>query len=226
MIERDLFPRAARYVYMRTDSAVDLTNFNQLHPEEKGLVSRAVDRRKAEFGDARWCAHEALAELGYGSSEAILRGEGGMPLWPDGVSGSLTHTEGFRAAVVAPVDHLVSVGIDCEPAGPLPEGVVDQIARSQERQQIDTMRSNGIEWADRLIFCAKEATYKCWFPLSRRWLGFDGAEIEVHPDGTFTSYILARPAPVPFFEGRWKERAGFIVTSAFVTAEHAARFIH
>ena len=63
MKDVELFPAAARYVYLRTDEASNLTNYLELHPEEQGLVSQAVDKRKGEFGDARWCAHRALQEL-------------------------------------------------------------------------------------------------------------------------------------------------------------------
>ena len=62
MIFSELFPESARYCYVRTDpSYADLANFEDLAAEEKSLVSQAVDVRKAEFGDARWCAHRALS---------------------------------------------------------------------------------------------------------------------------------------------------------------------
>lgn len=220
----DLFPAHARYIYIRTGDSRDLTNYRELLPEEQGLVSQAVDSRKGEFGDARWCAHQALRELGVETEEAILRGERGMPLWPEGFTGSMTHTEGFRAAVAAPTRHVLSIGLDAEPADRLPEEVVGEIARPRELATIEKLRADGIDCADRIVFCAKEATYKCWFPMTRRWLDFGEAEIDIRPDGTFLSYLLARPTPVPFFEGRWEERGGYIVTSAFVTRTLAAKF--
>ncbi|WP_115686286.1 4'-phosphopantetheinyl transferase [Corynebacterium senegalense] len=220
----DLFPAHARYIYIRTGDSRDLTNYRELLPEEQGLVSQAVDSRKGEFGDARWCAHQALRELGVETEEAILRGERGMPLWPEGFTGSMTHTEGFRAAVAAPTRHVLSIGLDAEPADRLPEEVVGEIARPRELATIEKLRADGIDCADRIVFCAKEATYKCWFPMTRRWLDFGEAEIDIRPDGTFLSYLLARPTPVPFFEGRWEERGGYIVASAFVTRTLAAKF--
>ena len=103
MVDPSLFPESAKFCTMNVaNHSTDLTRFNMLHPLERALVAHAVDIRKAEFGDARWCAHQALADLGRDSSQPILRGERGMPLWPSAVSGSLTHTNGFRAAVVAP----------------------------------------------------------------------------------------------------------------------------
>ncbi|QYH19575.1 4'-phosphopantetheinyl transferase superfamily protein [Corynebacterium aquatimens] len=216
MQDHHLFPAAARVVYLRNDDAGDLTNYRDLLPSEREEVSGAVDLRKGEFGDARWCAHQALKELGLTTHEAILRGERGMPLWPAGFTGSLTHTEGLRAAVAAPTRHVRSMGLDAEPAQALPDGVLAQIARPEELIAVRRMQEAGQEWADRLLFCAKEATYKCWFPMTRRWLGFDEAEIELRTDGTFTSRLMARPTPAPFFEGRWVVRGGYVIASAFL----------
>lgn len=210
-----LFPPAARVIYLRNDDASDLSNYRGLMASERAQVSEAVDPRKGEFGDARWCAHQALLELGVHSKEAILRGERGMPLWPAGFTGSLTHTDGLRAAVAAPTRLVRSMGLDAEPAQRLPAGVLRQIARPSEIEAVGALQQQGHAWADRLLFCAKEATYKCWFPLTRRWLGFEEAEIEIRLDGTFVSHLLARPTPAPFFEGRWAVRSGYVIASAF-----------
>lgn len=217
-----LFPAESRYVYMLTaPGEPDLTNFNNLHPLERTMVSHAVPSRQAEFGDARWCAHQALKELGASPDVAnapIYRGERGMPLWPEGYCGSLTHTEGYRAALVAPEGAIRSVGVDAEPAEPLPEGILGVIARHGELTQIASLAQAGIPFADRLLFCAKEATYKAWFPLTKRWLGFEQAEIDIRPDGTFISYLLVRPTPVPFINGRWAATDGYLIASTCVRA--------
>ena len=216
MQDISLFPPEARCVFFLTDDAGDLTRYDDLHPAERQEVKAAVDVRKGEFGDARWCAHEALRELGVESAGAILRGERGMPLWPEGYTGSLTHTDGLRAAVAASTRHVHSMGLDAEPAEALPDGVLRSIASDTEIAMVERMRANGQTWADRLLFCAKEATYKCWFPMTRRWLDFDEAEIELRADGTFISRLLARPAPVPLFEGRWVVRGGYVIASTYV----------
>lgn len=218
MLDESLFPSSARFSFLRTSSDVpNLDHFNDLHPLEKALVAHSVDIRKAEFGDARWCAHQALSELGRDSSEPILRGERGMPLWPASVSGSLTHTDGFRAAVVAPRLLVRSMGLDAEPAEPLPKDVLGSIARVGEVPQLKRLEEQGITCADRLLFCAKEATYKAWFPLTHRWLGFEQAEIDLRDDGTFVSYLLVRPTPVPFIAGRWVLRDGYVIAATAVT---------
>ncbi|MDK4250959.1 4'-phosphopantetheinyl transferase superfamily protein [Corynebacterium propinquum] len=212
-----LLPDSARMVLVRSTGDGDLVNFRSLHPLEQTLVAHSVDKRKAEFGDARWCAHQALAQLGYSGAAPILRGNRGMPLWPEGFCGSMSHTSGMRAAAVAPTEKVRSLGIDIEPAQKLPVDIVDLIVRDTEKPQISRLRSAGIPYADRIIFCAKETVYKTWFPMTQRWLGFEQAEIDVREDGTFIAYLLVRPTPVPFISGRWAIEDGFVITAAVVS---------
>ena len=93
-------------------------------PEEEPLIARSVAKRRNEFITVRYCAREALGDLGL-PPVPILKGDKGEPRWPDGVVGSLTHCEGFRGAVVGRVSDVRSVGIDAEPHAVLPKGVLD-----------------------------------------------------------------------------------------------------
>lgn len=211
-----ILPEASAWCYVRTDpDHANLSNFEALHPLEKVLVSKAVDARKAEFGDARWCAHQVLKDLGYPSTDPILRGQWGMPLWPEGVVGALTHTSGFRAALAAPQTQWRAVGIDAEPAQPLPAEILNSIASPQERHWLERLN---LEFGDRILFSAKEATYKAWFPMTRRWLGFEDATVDVRSDGTFNTYLLVRPSPVPIMRGQWWVDHGTLITVVAVPA--------
>ena len=67
------------------------------------------------------------------------------------------------------------MGVDAEPHDVLPDGVLDAISLPAERAELAALPS-GMHW-DRILFCAKEATYKAWFPLTKRWLGFEDAHI-------------------------------------------------
>jgi 4'-phosphopantetheinyl transferase EntD len=80
-----------------------------------------------------------------------------------------------------------------------------------------------VPW-DRLLFCAKEAVYKAWFPLAGRWLGFEEAAITFAPDaGTFSARLLVPgPAvgggPLDGFSGRWLARGGLLLAAIAVPA--------
>ncbi|ORX01116.1 4'-phosphopantetheinyl transferase PptT [Mycolicibacillus trivialis] len=189
-------------------------------PEEEPLIARSVPKRRNEFITVRACARTALAELGV-APVPILKGDKGQPRWPDGVVGSLTHTAGYRGAVVARDGAVRSVGIDAEPHDVLPGGVLDAISLPAERDEIAALPAE-LHW-DRILFCAKEATYKTWFPLTQRWLGFEDAHIVFEPDdtgstGSFTSTILIDPAalsgpPLTVLRGRWSVARGLVLTA-------------
>ncbi|ORW93322.1 4'-phosphopantetheinyl transferase [Mycobacterium sp. IEC1808] len=190
-------------------------------PEEEPLIAKSVAKRRNEFITVRHCARIAMRELGV-PPVPILKGEKGQPCWPDGVVGSLTHCTGYRGAVVGRAGAVRSVGIDAEPHDVLPDGVLGAIALDDERQEIAALPP-GLHW-DRILFCAKEATYKAWFPLTERWLGFEDAHIVFDPDptgrgstGTFVSKILIDGAalsgpPLTALRGRWSVERELVLT--------------
>jgi 4'-phosphopantetheinyl transferase EntD len=195
-------------------------------PEEAPLIAKSVAKRRNEFITVRYCARLALADLGVPPAP-ILKGDKGEPCWPDGVVGSLTHCEGYRGAVVGRRDRVRSVGIDAEPHGLLPAGVLDAISLPAERSEIGVIGTAfpALHW-DRILFCAKEATYKAWFPLTHRWLGFEDAHINFDvrrsdpagAHGTFVSTILIDPTaesgpPLSVLAGRWSVTGGLALTA-------------
>ncbi|MFI6045725.1 4'-phosphopantetheinyl transferase Npt [Nocardia sp. NPDC051321] len=194
------------------------------HPAEEHLIAKAVEKRRRDFIGARHCARLALAELGE-PPVAIGKGERGAPIWPRGIVGSMTHCDGYRAAALAHKMRFRSIGIDAEPHAALPEGVLDSVSLPPEREWLNTTYS-GLH-LDRLLFCAKEATFKAWWPLTDRWLGFEDAHItfeiqdssEDSGHGTFRSELLVPGqtndggVPLISFDGRWLIADGFILTA-------------
>lgn len=199
------------------------------HPREESLVARAVEKRRREFTSARHCARMAMTKLGI-EPAPVLRGDKGAPIWPRGVVGSLTHCDGYRGAVLGYSMQVRSVGIDAEPHAALPDGVLDAISLKAEREWL-AGTSDDLHW-DRLLFCAKEATYKAWFPLTSRWLGFEDAHItfaqgprssatQSPATGTFHTELLVPGGtldgpPLAGFDGRWIVADGLIITAISV----------
>ena len=195
------------------------------HPREEHLIAKAVDKRRREFIAARHCARLAMTRLGIDQAP-ILRGDMGAPLWPTGVVGSLTHTDGYRAAALAYKLAVRSIGIDAEPHEALPDGVLGAVSIEEERAWLATSIYQDVHWA-KLLFCAKEATYKAWFPLTGRWLGFEDAHITFARDagsavtGTFHSELLIAGdttdgPPLTSFDGRWIVDRGLVATAITV----------
>jgi 4'-phosphopantetheinyl transferase EntD len=65
--------------------------------------------------------------------------------------------------------------------------------------------------------------YKAWFPLTRRWLGFEDVDLAIDPGGTFAARLLtdagsADGFPLTGFAGRWLASRGLILTAVAVPA--------
>ncbi|MBL7620905.1 4'-phosphopantetheinyl transferase superfamily protein [Frankia sp. AgB1.8] len=229
----DLVPAKAVAAETRVDEAEA-----ELFPAEEALLARAVPKRRREFTAGRVCARRAMARLGVAPAP-LLAGPNREPLWPAGLVGSITHCEGYRAAAVARAGDVLSIGIDAEPNGPTPDGVLDRIALPAE---ISWVRAAArvepeVHW-DRLLFCAKESVYKTWFPLAGSWLGFEDALITLddRPDdsgptgdagrtagatrwtGAFTAKLLVTGPILPDGRRLSSLRGRYLVTQGLILA--------
>lgn len=186
------------------------------HPDEESLIAGAMEKRRREFTTARRCARDALAGLGCERS-AIFAGRKREPVWPVGVVGSITHCDGYRAAVCVRRPVLSSVGIDAEPHEPLPSGVLKSVTVPEERTALDALRlvDPSIHW-DKLLFSAKESVYKALYPLAQRWLGFEDAAVSFDHAGTFRARVLVE-GPISELSGRFLVRQGLVLTAVSFT---------
>ena len=149
-----------------------------LLPEEQPMVARAVEKRMREVVTGRTYARRALARLSPAHvSVAIPAGPDRAPRWPDGVSGSISHTKRACIAVVGEQARVGTLGIDVEEGVALPEGVERHVLAEGERAVIATLRDPDL--ACLVWFSAKEAFYKAQHPASGVLLGFH--EVEIAP---------------------------------------------
>jgi 4'-phosphopantetheinyl transferase EntD len=188
-----------------------------LFPEEERVLANAVDKRRREFATVRRCAREALSQIGVRDT-ALLPGERGSPTWPNGVVGSMTHCAEYRAAAVGLASELTAIGIDAEPHEALPAGVLRAVASPGERAMLAQLPGPPGLAADRLLFSAKESLFKVWFPLTRLWLEFDEAEVQLDAAGVFTARLLTGPLPhrgraVTELTGRWTATRKLLATA-------------
>ena len=171
-----------------------------------------MDKRVREYTTVRHCARRALGGLGYGPLP-ILSGPNREPLWPEGVIGSLTHCDGYRAAVVTRAGELRSLGIDAEPHAALPAGVLSTVASDAEQDHLAMLgrRRPDVHW-DRLCSARRSPSTRPgsrwrasgWGSRRRRWSST--------PAGEFTAKIL-KPGPLSAVAGRWTVGRGLLATS-------------
>lgn len=152
-----------------------------LLPEERfSLRARSPALLRAS-GAARWLAHGLMADLGF-RGHAVIRKPSGEPAWPEGLTGSLAHDDEMAVAAVALVRDTGSIGIDIEPALPLPEDVFALVATGA-----DSLTGADRELADRILFSVKEAVYKAVYPLDHEMLDFADIAVDLSTGRAATS---------------------------------------
>src|SRR5688572_2443020 len=169
-------------------------------PDEMRLIplpatlERAVAKRQTHFRAGRYCAMKAMGGLDARlASYTLDRATDGVPVWPAGVVGSITHTDGFVAAAAALTSDLVAVGIDTERV--MSETQAKEIGRSFAwPAEVAHGRAAGLSRLEAftLVFSAKESIFKCLNPLVRRHFDFVDVRIVAVDAGarTFTARVV------------------------------------
>jgi 4'-phosphopantetheinyl transferase EntD len=165
---------------------------SRLKPEEARSVERAVPKRIHEFAAGRQCARRALAELGR-VDVSIPVAHDRQPLWPPGVVGSITHTAGLCAAVVAESARLAALGVDTELARAVKPELWQTICVAEESAWVSALAPAERAAAVALLFSAKEAFYKCQYPLVGERLSFADLAVSVLGWGQGHGAFRVRP---------------------------------
>ena len=151
---------------------------DQLLPEEWAYIRHAVPNRRAEFGTARVCARKGLEVMGYPISALVPRADR-TPTWPPGVVGSISHTDGYSAVVLHRSPPVRSLGLDVETLQRLDDPLLGMILTPSERTWLASRPRGCRDDLAMLFFSAKEAYYKCQYPLSTTFLDFQDVELEI-----------------------------------------------
>jgi 4'-phosphopantetheinyl transferase EntD len=145
---------------------------NALMPREAAALANHVVKARRASGAVRIVAREFLAQLGSANGE-LLKDQAGAPIWPDDIVGSLAHDSRVAVAAVGRRRDIGALGIDIEPAEPLPPELLGMVTTARERRNMDLDPCRG-----RLHFVAKEAVYKAVYPLDPTFLEHHDVEID------------------------------------------------
>lgn len=179
-----------------------------LWAQESAAMTRATPKRRAEFAAGRDAARAAMAELGI-PPVAIAQGADRAPIWPTGLSGSISHCQQWCIASVANHADYATLGIDIEPATPLDIDLVEIICTATEREWLAAQTDPGL--AAKMIFSAKEAVYKAQYPLTGKVIGFDAVTLEI----TNGRFITTAAPKMPRMHGAVTIQGGFFVSVAY-----------
>ncbi|MDX5371258.1 MAG: 4'-phosphopantetheinyl transferase superfamily protein [Pseudomonadaceae bacterium] len=145
---------------------------------------RGVAKRQGEYLAGRLCAREALRRL-CGQALTPGRDGDGVPVWPAGTVGSITHGAGRAAALVASTAHWRGLGIDLEKylsverAGRL----AGEILTPGELQRAAQLPPEAFAARVTLTFSLKESLFKALYPLVLQRFYFQDAELLEGADG-------------------------------------------
>ena len=161
-----------------------------LLPDEMSAFAKGVTKVRRSSGAARIVARELFRQLGR-ADDAIRKGASGVPIWPDGLVGSLAHDAEIAVAAIARRHDFLSVGVDIEPAEALDSDLFELVATKTERRRV---RNDGL--AGRLLFSVKEAVYKAVYPLDGTFL--DHQDVEVWLDSGMAQVRSGRMVKVRY----------------------------
>lgn len=165
---------------------------HDLWPEERHAMARATPERCAEFAGGRAAARAALRGIGL-LPFAIPMAADRAPVWPHGVVGSISHHDGTCLAIAARRQRLAGLGLDLEARADLPGDLWPEILTGPEREWLAAQPLTDRGLLARIVFSAKEATYKALYPVSGWIVGFDAMTIRPDPErGRFSAHLTGR----------------------------------
>ena len=155
------------------------TSNQKLHPAEENYFSQLSSvSRKEHYRSGRICAGEVLSKLGTLGQPVLRDPQTREPLWPEGISGAITHSGKWAAAAAGKTSAVSGIGIDLED---LERQVDSRISRHvcipEEQKWLQECGEECLEQNLKIIFSAKESIFKAFFPYTRTYLHFHDARI-------------------------------------------------
>ncbi|MBV7480561.1 4'-phosphopantetheinyl transferase [Pseudomonas sp. PDM31] len=167
-------------------------DFQRSAVEVPASIQRSVAKRRAEFLAGRVCARAALQRLeGLNFTPAI--GEDRAPVWPAHIAGSITHSTGRAAAIVANKRHWRGLGMDLENLlnAERAERLAGEILNPAELQRMAAGPRDHLALLVTLTFSVKESLFKALYPIVEQRFYFEHAEVlEWHETGEVRLRLL------------------------------------
>ena len=161
----------------------------------------------------------------------VGRAANGAPLWPDGVTGSITHTDDFVSAAVARTTDAMALGIDTERI--MSESQARDVGRVVAwTVEVAQARAAGMTRLEglTLVFSAKESIFKSLHPMVGQYFDFRdvrivGVDADAH---TFTARLVRTlsdrfPAET-MLQGRFEVELPWVHTGIALQPGHVPPF--
>ena len=146
------------------------------HPDEWEDIASAAPNRQQEFAAGRMLARALSEQLGLPPAP-LRRAEDRAPVWPNDRTGSLSHCDTLCVAAVGKRSAVQAVGVDVETIGRVEEKLWPTLFTEKEADYFSSLAPDTVALETTLFFSAKESFYKCQYPITREWVGFQDVEV-------------------------------------------------
>ena len=153
--------QSCRYRYATTS----LHQLNNLPPAKLPEVNFGLSKkRNQEYLLGRLAIKEALCSLGYPPTWIERDPLTKTPVWPKGITGSLSHSSGLALAVVSDSTPILGLGVDLEKTNRTIDPRIERhICTQDESEDLHSLHPENHTLRLLLTFSAKESLYKCFF---------------------------------------------------------------
>lgn len=202
--------------------AAEIASINGSHDlfdVEDRAIRNAAPLRRDEFAAGRAAARGALATLAI-APVPIPRAADRRPLWPNGIIGSISHTDGIAAAIVGHNQPTAGVGLDIEGDAPLKKELLKYILTRSEAAARKARPLVASSSRCKATFAAKEALFKAIYPITGQFFGFLDANVDLLESGNWTATLCdtapALPASMVISGGKWAAVDGHVIATVCI----------
>ena len=151
--------------------------FHELNISFPNAIQNSVLKRQAEYLAGRFAASCALGDLGVMVNDIGI-GTHRSPVWPNGISASITHTNDKAVCAAADNNDYQYLGIDLENILSKKSIIeIKNIIINNNENNMLKKSDLSIEEAFTLIFSAKESLFKALYPSVGYYFDFTVVEV-------------------------------------------------
>lgn len=162
----------------------NLNSFNKLLFKKYSIncpieISHSIKKRQAEYLAGRYMSMKALNAIGIGLTD-IRTGLDRSPMWPENITGSITHTDSVAFSAVSRKEKFDYIGIDFENIFSVKtvKEVEKFIVKESEKERLKKdFKSINYPVLLTFVFSAKESLFKALYPNVGYYFDFSVAEI-------------------------------------------------
>ncbi|PZX41176.1 hypothetical protein LY56_02379 [Roseinatronobacter thiooxidans] len=156
--------------------------------EQEGAV------RAREYSAGRAAAHAAMEQLGH-VPRPVLQGKGAAPVWPQGLTGSISHSARDSLAVVSDDPNILALGLKIGPAIALESASWPVVCKNSEMHWLASLGPSQRGHFAMLLKCIKHAIFKAQFQITGDALAFHDIEVRIDlSTNFFQGRVLGAPS--------------------------------